>query len=211
MTLKIVGAGFGRTGTYSLKLALEQLGLGPCHHMYEVRENPDQPAVWQALARGEAPDWDAVFAGYEACVDWPATRFWREIAAYYGEAKVVLTVRPAEAWIESIHATIYPSMRDWAQQEPGTMREARKMAHDLVVEQTFGGRLDDRDHAMAVFRAHNEEVQSTIAPERLLTYEATQGWEPLCRFLDVPVPDTPFPYRNTTEEFRNRPKPANLD
>ncbi len=204
MTLKVVGAGFGRTGTYSLKLALEQLGLGPCHHMFEVRENPDQLSYWQAAARGETPDWDAVFAGYAACVDWPAARFWREIAAHYGDAKVVLSVRPAEAWIESIHATIYPVMRDWAKLEPGPVRDTRAMANEIIVEQTFGGRLDDRDHAMAVFRAHTQEVQRAIAPERLLTYEAAQGWRPLCRFLGVPVPDAPFPRRNTTEEFKKR-------
>ena len=204
MALRVVGAGFGRTGTYSLKLALEQLGFGPCHHMFEVRQNPDQPPYWQALARGEAVDWDAVFAGYAACVDWPAARFWREIAAHYGDAKVVLSVRPAEAWIDSVHATIYPVMRDWAKLEAGAVRDTRAMANEIIVEQTFGGRLDDRDHAMAVFRAHTAEVQRAIAPERLLTYEAAQGWEPLCRFLDVPVPDTPFPRRNTTEEFHKR-------
>ena len=204
MTLRVVGAGFGRTGTYSLKLALEQLGLGPCHHMCEVRQNPDQPPYWQALARGEAPHWDAVFAGYAACVDWPAARFWREIAAHYPDAKVVLSVRPAEAWIDSVHATIYPVMRDWAKLEAGAVRDTREMANELIVEQTFDGRLDDRDHAMTVFRAHTQEVQRAIAPERLLTYEASQGWQPLCRFLGVPVPDTPFPRRNTTEEFKKR-------
>lgn len=106
MALRVVGAGFGRTGTNSLKLALEQLGFGPCHHMFEVRDNPGQLAYWQAAARGETLDWDAVFADYASCVDWPSARYWREIAAHYPDARVVLSVRPEEAWIKSVHATI---------------------------------------------------------------------------------------------------------
>ncbi len=204
MALKVVGAGFGRTGTYSLKLALELLGFGPCHHMFEVRDDPDQLPYWQAAARGETPDWDAVFANYAASVDWPSARFWREIAAHYHEAKVLLSVRPEESWIKSVHATIYPAMRDRAELGPGHSRDRLDMANQLIVEQTFGGRLGERDHALKVFRAHTDEVRRTIASDRLLTYDISQRWEPLCRFLDVPIPDAPFPHRNSTEEFRKR-------
>ena len=202
MSLQIVGAALGRTGTNSLKLALEQLGFGPCHHMYEVRDHPEQLPYWQAAARGEHPDWDRVFAGYRSCVDWPSARYWREIAAHYPDAKVLLTLRDPESWFESVHATIYPVIESWPTREPGHFRDTMEMAHEIIVAQTFGGRLDERDHALAVYRAHAEDVRRTIAPERLLAYDVAQGWGPLCAFLGVPVPDAAFPHTNTTAEFR---------
>ena len=202
MTLQVIGTGFGRTGTNSLKLALEQLGFGPCHHMFEVRDNPRLLPYWQAAARGEIPDWDAVFDGYAATVDWPAARFWREITAHYPEAKIVHSVRPEEDWIKSVHATIYPSMRDRANVKPGNRRDRLEMAHEIVVEQTFGGRLGDTDHALAVYRAHTEAVRETIPSDRLLVYDVAKGWDSLCAFLGVSVPPTPFPRTNTTSEFR---------
>lgn len=204
MALRVVGAGFGRTGTNSLKLALEQLGFGPCHHMFEVRDNPGQLAYWQAAARGETPDWDAVFADYGSCVDWPSARYWREIAAHYPDARVVLSVRPEEAWIKSIHATIYPAMCDRSDRVPVATRARRDMAYEIIVEQTFGGRLGDADHAMAIFRAHCDEVRRTIAADRLLVYDVAQGWQALCDFLGVDVPDTPFPRINSTADFQQQ-------
>ena len=204
MALKIVGAALGRTGTNSLKLALEQLGFGPSHHMFEVRDQPEQLPYWQAAARGELPDWDEVFANYRACVDWPSARFWREIAAHYPDAKVLLTLRDPNKWFASVHATIYPVIMGREEREPGHLRDTMEMAAEIIVEQTFGGRLDDRGHAIAVFRAYEEEVRRTIAPERLLAYDVSQGWAPLCAFLDVPVPETPFPRTNTSEEFRKK-------
>lgn len=202
MALRIVGAALGRTGTNSLKLALEQLGFGPCHHMYEVRDHPRQLPFWQAAARGDLPDWDEVFADYRACVDWPSARYWREIAAHYAHAKVLLTLREAESWFDSVHATIYPSMTSWPRREPGHRRDMLEMAEEIIVKQTFGGRLDDRDHALAVYRRHEEEVRDSIAPERLLAFDVSEGWAPLCAFLEVPVPDSPFPHSNTGEKFR---------
>ena len=202
MALQVVGTGFGRTGTNSLKLALEQLGFGPCHHMFEVRDNPHLLPYWQAAARGELPDWDTVFDGYAATVDWPASRFWREITAHYPDAKVLHSVRPEDSWIKSVHATIYPSMRDRADVEPGNRRERLEMAHEVVVEQTFDGRLGETDHALAVYRAHTDAVCAAIPANRLLVYDVAEGWEPLCAFLGVAVPDTPYPHTNTTSEFR---------
>lgn len=202
MGLDIVGAAFGRTGTNSLKLALEELGFGPCHHMFEVRDHPEQLPYWQAAARGELPDWDRVFADYRSCVDWPSARFWREIAARFPDARVLLTLRDPESWFESVHATIYPVIKSWPTREPGHFRDTMQMAEEIIVNQTFGGRLDDRDHAIATYRAYQDEVRRTIAPERLLAYDVSEGWEPLCAFLDVPVPETSFPRTNTSEEFR---------
>ena len=147
---------------------------------------------------------DEVFANYLACVDWPSARFWREIAAHFPDAKVLLTQRDPDKWFDSVHATIYPVVESWRTREPGRLRDTMEMAWQIVVEQTFGGRLDDRSHAIAVFRAYEEEVRRTIAPERLLAYDVSQGWEPLCAFLEVPVPETPFPRTNTSEEFREK-------
>ncbi len=204
MALKIIGTGFGRTGTNSLKLALEQLGFGPCHHMFEVRDNPDQLPFWQAAASGNLPDWDAVFADYNSCVDWPSARFWREITNTYPQAKVVHTIRPEESWLNSFYKTIFPAMRDRHLQEPGLRRDRLDMAHEIVLEQVFGGQAQNRDHALSIYRAHNQQVISSIAPDRLLVYELAEGWAPLCKFLNVPVPDTPLPHVNSTEQFHNR-------
>ncbi len=204
MPLKVVGTGFGRTGTNSLKLALEQLGFGPCHHMFEVRDNLDQLPYWQAAAAGDLPDWDEVFADYTACVDWPAARFWREITSHYPEAKVLHSIRPEESWINSFYKTIYPVMRDRKDNEPGLYRDRLDMAHEIVLEQVFDGKADDRDHALDTYRAHNKAVSMTISSDRLLIYDVAQGWEPLCQFLDVPIPDAPLPHVNSTEQFQNR-------
>lgn len=204
MGLQVIGAGFGRTGTNSLKLALEQLGFGPCHHMFELGDHPEQLGFWQAAARGETPDWDAVFAGYAAQVDWPGARYWRELAEHFPEAKVILSVRSEDAWFDSVQSTIYPFMRDRATHGSEDMRARGEMAYETIVQQIFHGRMDDRDHATAVFRRHVEEVQSTIPPDRLLTYRVAEGWAPLCRFLGVALPATPFPRANTTEAFRAR-------
>lgn len=204
MPLKVVGAGFGRTGTNSLKLALEQLGFGPCHHMFEVRDNPRQLPFWQAAARGEIMDWDEVFAEYNASVDWPSAHFWREIADHFADAKVLLSVRPAESWFKSVHSTIYPSMMKRKDDPPGVNLDRRNMAFEIVVNQTFDGRLEDKAHALGVYEAHIAEVQRSIAPERLLTFDVAEGWKPLCAFLEVPVPEEPFPRTNSTEEFQAR-------
>jgi hypothetical protein len=204
MPLKVVGAGFGRTGTNSLKNALEMLGFGPCHHMFEVRENANQLPFWEAAVRGDAMDWDAVFADYNASVDWPSAAFWRQLSDHFADAKVLLSVRPAEDWVKSIHATIYASLIKRGTDPPGPNRDRREMAYELIMNQTFEGKLGDADHAKAVFEAHIAEVQRTIPPARLLTYDVAEGWAPLCAFLGVPVPDEPFPLTNTTSEFQAR-------
>jgi len=202
--MRVVGAGFGRTGTKSLKLALERLGFGPCHHMLEVGTNPDQLPHWQRAAAGEAMDWSEVFRDYGACVDWPSARYWRELAAHYPDAKMILSLRDPDTWFDSVQRTIYPVMRDHAKHAEPERRQRLGMAHELIVRQTFDGRIDERAHATQVFRDHNAAVQREIDPDRLLVFEAAQGWAPLCAHLGVPVPDEPFPLTNTTDEFVNR-------
>jgi hypothetical protein len=204
MPLDVVGAGFGRTGTNSLKIALEMLGFGPCHHMFEVRDRPEQIRFWTAAARGERSDWDIVFKGFRSSVDWPSAYFSREIAAHYSNAKVVLSVRPDEDWLKSIHATIYQSLKNRTLRTTALAREQGEMAYDIIERKTFGERLGDPAHALAVYRAHIAEVKAAIDPARLLVYDVAEGWEPLCRHLDVPIPAEPFPRTNSTDEFRAR-------
>jgi hypothetical protein len=210
MALQVIGVGFGRTGTNSLKLALEALGFTPCHHMFEVKTER-QLAIWEAVVRGEAMGWDRVFAGFRASVDWPSVRYWRETTAHFPEARVILTERPAERWFASVQATIYPAMRDRAQVADPVRRRRLEMAWEVVVQQTFDGRLDDEAHATAVYRAHGQAVRRAIAPERLLVYDVREGWEPLCRFLEVPIPAADFPRVNTTAAFQQgQSKPAHM-
>jgi hypothetical protein len=172
--------------------------------MFEVASNAGQLKYWQAAARGEIPNWDEVFAEYQASVDWPSARFWREIAAHFPDAKVLHSVRPSDKWVKSVHNTIYPSMSAWRDRPEGPQRDRGEMANELINNQTFGGRMGEREHAIAVYEAHTEEVIRTIAPERLLIYDVAEGWAPLCRFLGVEVPATDFPRTNTTEMFKAR-------
>ena len=199
MPLKVVGAGFGRTGTMSLKLALEQLGFGPCHHMVETFGKNDHIALWQAAADGN-PDWEAVFEGYQSAVDWPVCYFWRELIDLYPDAKVILSKRDAEGWFKSASNTIFKAIT--AGQGAADSTGGGKMVKTIVVDGTFNGKLLEREYAMKVFNEHNEAVMSSIDPSRLLVFEASEGWEPLCEFLDLPVPDTEFPRVNTREETR---------
>lgn len=204
MTLEILGAGLGRTGTKSLKLALEQLGFGPCHHMHEISENPALLHDWVAAARGEKMNWSNVFKDFRSQLDWPGTRYWRELADHFPDAKVILTVRDPGKWHESIMKTIAVGFRTRNELSDLNRRAMLDMANEMVGNQIFGGKIEDRDHAISIFNNHISEVQAEISPDRLLTFNVTQGWEPLCTFLGVPVPNTEFPYTNTTTEFQNK-------
>jgi Sulfotransferase domain len=204
MALAVIGAGFGRTGTLSLRDALERLGLGPCYHMYEVVQNPGHVGFWQRAADREAVEWEELLGSYRSAVDWPVCSFWAELAARYPEAKVILTVRDPGRWFESAWSTIFPRvMRPAAEGDEVAGRRTR-MQQQLIVEQTFGGDIESAEHAKDVFVRHNEAVRRGVASERLLVYEVKEGWEPLCRFLGRPVPDEPFPHVNATEAFRAR-------
>lgn len=194
MALKVVGAGLGRTGTASLKVALEMLGLGPCYHMGEVMNNIPATAYWIAAAKG-SPDWDRTFAGYSAAVDYPAAKFWRELADYYPEAKVLLSMRDPDSWFDSVHETIFSSrLREWTAKTPF----AEFM--QLAVHGEFGDRIDDRAFMVDYFEKHVAAVKAAIPAERLLAYEVKQGWGPLCEFLGLAVPDEAFPRVNSRAE-----------
>lgn len=204
MALDVIGAGFGRTGTNSLKLALEQLNFGPCHHMFEVRDNPEQLPAWDHAARGEQADWDAMFQGYRAQVDWPGAAYWRQLSDHYPYAKIILSVRDPDAWFDSVWATIGPFMTTMrGQHESDHLNSIAEMCDKFIIQDIFDGRLDDRDHATCVFRKHIEQVRDTVAKDRLLVYETGSGWEPLCAFLGVGIPDEPYPRTNSTKEFQD--------
>ncbi len=198
MALKIVGSGLGRTGTKSLQTALNMLGFGPCHHMVEVFAHPESVPLWIEAGAGR-PDWDKIFADYNSMVDYPGAHYWRELAAHYRHAKVLHTVRDPDKWFESTQATIFA---------PGspTTTDGPMTPFFQSFMKDFSAHVHDRAYMTDYFRRHTEEVKRTIAPERLLIYEAGQGWEPLCKFLGVPVPDAPYPSENSREEFIARVK-----
>lgn len=201
MALEIIGPGFGRTGTNSLKVALEHLGFGPAHHMYEVRDNPPKLAHWEALARGETIDWDEAFQGYRAQVDWPGARYWRELAAHYPDARVILTVRDPDEWFDSVQASIAKFMALRGTLPDPHLNAVSLMAYDLVAKGVFNERMNDREHAISVFNAHIAHVRATIPGSRLLVFDVAQGWEPLCEFLGCEVPAISFPRLNSSKQF----------
>lgn len=202
MPLSVIGAGYPRTGTLSLKMALEYLGFGPCHHMIEVIHHPDQAVLWGRAYDEDGIDFEQVFAGYRSCCDSPSCFMYREIAARYPDAKVVLSIRNAESWWNSASATVMASGGAPGPTVP-MLEKIGKYAqrHNRPIVDVVN---PDRESEMAAFNRHNEEVMKTISPERLLVFEAKQGWEPLCKFLGVPVPTIPYPRVNTTEEFQTR-------
>jgi len=204
MALALIGAGFGRTGTLSLKAALEQIGYGPCYHMMEILTAPERAQDWCEPAAGGARDWEAIFHGYRATVDWPAAAYWRELAERYPDAKVLLSLRDADRWYDSVANTILAVLTQRPPAEaPRAVHDFHAMVHALIVEQTFHGRLDDRAHAKRVFEEHNQAVVDAIPAARLLVYQPGDGWEPLCRFLDAPVPQEDFPHLNDTAWYRS--------
>ena len=199
MSLKVIGAGVGRTGTYSLKFALNELGFGPCHHMEEVANNLTvQLPLWQAALQGRA-DWDAIYNGFESAVDWPTARFFRELHAAYPEAKFILGHRSPRSWAESFDATIYKLISE-ADQAPDHLQDWLAMAREVIL-QTGIPAVADVAGLEAAFSAHLDAVKATIPADRLLVYQVKDGWEPLCAFLGVPVPDAPFPRTNDRSEF----------
>ena len=202
--LDVIGAGFGRTGTPSLQTAIERLGGGPCYHMVEVVDRPGHAEAWLAAAEGDPLDTALVFDGFRATVDWPGCRWWKELWAANPTSKVLLTRRPPGDWFESFSNTIVASLeRPVSADVPPRTATMRAMARAVVWGQ-FGGEVRDRDHVLGVVAAHEAEVVATVPPEQLLVLEVADGWDPLCAFLGLPVPDEAFPRTNSTAEFRER-------
>lgn len=199
MALDVIGLGVGRTGTYSLKLALEQLGFGPCHHMEEVDAfSGQQLEFWTAAAHGTV-DWSAAYAGYRAAVDWPTAAFCDELVAACPNARFLLTVRDPAKWYESFSKTIYPLV-DPAGSSPATLDRFNAMVRTLMRKTGFEV-PSGRSELIAAFELHMDHVRRTVPADRLLVFEVAQGWEPLCTFLGVAVPEQPFPRTNSTKDF----------
>jgi hypothetical protein len=208
MPLKVVGAGFGRTGTLSLKVALEQLGFARCYHMTEVFARPEHVGLWDAAGMGKSVDWEVLFQGYQATVDWPACNFYADLLRTYPDAKVILTVRDPERWYDSASQTIFRQQRAfpaWLLPLFPRLRTFLRLTERQIWEGVFQGRFEDRSFAVEVFKRHIEEVRQVVPPDQLLVYEVSEGWGPLCSFLGVPVPEgSPFPRLNDAAEFRAR-------
>ncbi len=210
MALKVIGAGMPRTGTLSLKTALEQLGFGPCHHMTEVFVHPEQWPLWERIGDGHDVEWEEIFGPYRSTTDAPGVYFWRQLADRYPDAKVILTERDPQRWYDSMAATIFsPQHRQSLQASPvgAIIAKLARRSWPNRDEAVRSG-PPPREVLIEMFEAHNAAVRREIAPERLLIYQVAQGWEPLCAFLGVPVPETPFPRVNNTDDFHALDVPA---
>jgi hypothetical protein len=196
MTLKVIGTGFGRTGTDSMREALDILGFGPCHHMHEVIAHEHQKLMWRAKIQGAPLSWDELFAGYQSCVDWPSAYYWRELIAVYPQAKVILTHRSAESWWASFEKTILAGL--------SKSTDPQSVGLALIRDKVFGGRMNDKAHAMACYEANVKAIRETVPAARLLVHELGDGWAPLCAHLGVPVPAVDYPSANSAEAFNNR-------
>lgn len=207
MTLKVIGAGFGRTGTMSTQKALEQLGFAPCYHMTEVVKNVDHVDVWEAAERGEPVDWHTFFAEYEAGVDIPVAFHYEALMDAFPDAKLILTTRDSQRWYDSFRNSIYelhhatpPRWFTWINP---SFKRFIGWTQGLMWDRTFDGKfISEPDYAMRVFEAHNERVKAAVPADRLLIFSVKEGWEPLCTFLNVPIPDTPFPHANDRKQMQ---------
>jgi hypothetical protein len=197
MEIAVVGAGVGRTGTHSLKLALEQLLDAPCHHMLEILGDPTQIPTWIDAIEGRPVDWSAMLARYRAIVDWPGGAFWPELSAAYPDALVLLSVRDPEGWYRSASNTIFLTFDNMPPEVAPWLEAVRKLLRDR-----FSDRFDDPTAMMDAFTRHNDAVRAAVPADRLLEWSLGDGWEPICERLGLPVPAEPFPVTNTTDEFR---------
>jgi hypothetical protein len=204
MPLDVVGTGLGRTGTRTLKEALQILGFGPSYHMVDLIQDRSRLRYWNAAQDGGPVDWEALFRGYRSVVDYPGCLYWRTLLREYPDAKVVHTTRDPEAWYESARATIYS-----VSNAPRPDATPEQLAHSAYVKRAiwegmFGGRFEDRDHAIRCFREHDRAIQAEVPAERRIVFTVSEGWGPLCAFLGVPTPTVPFPLLNTRDEFLGR-------
>ena len=210
MVLQIIGAGYGRTGTTSLKIALEELGFGPCYHMIEVLTHPTYPPLWNRLPSND-PRWDTIFKNYKSTVDFPASIFYKQLMEKYPDAKVILSVRSdADSWYDSAHETIYELTNS---RTIGfkifshllfflSIRTAFEMVEKLIWKGTFEGKFGDKNFAKKKYQEHIDDVIRNVPKEKLLIFNVKEGWEPLCKFLNVPVPVSNFPHVNDKAEFK---------
>jgi hypothetical protein len=201
MALKLVGVGLGRTGTNSLKVALEQLLDAPCYHMFELIAHPQQVPMWEHAVRRKDVDWDSLFDGYAATVDWPGCSFWRNSAGANPDAPVLLSTRDsAQTWWSSFEQTIVPALQGPMLSEYPELMRGQEMVRELF-RARFTPDFADRDAAIAEYERHCDDVRREVPAGRLIEWQPRDGWEPICSRLGLPVPETPFPHENSSEAF----------
>jgi len=207
MTLKVIGAGFGRTGTNSLKLALETLEFRSCHHMMEVFPSENQINWFHDKAHGKNVIWEEVFENFGSAVDWPSSAYYKELAEFYPESKVILSIRDPDRWYDSAKETIYyvsTAIPKWTLFLSAKKRRIYEMIQKTIWQGVFDGKFEDRQYAINVFSNHIKEVKSIIPEDRLLIHEAKDGWAPLCEFLGHPIPEQPYPRVNEAKAFKKQ-------
>jgi hypothetical protein len=217
MDLKVIGTGLSRTGTTTLRKVLEVLGFGPCYNSSELFTHPQHIEFWEALERGEEVDFDAFFADYGAIIGFPGYIFAQQLLKKYPDAKIILSYRDAEEWYDDISATVFQNSSNHVNKQYAEavkefdpyLSECIIRIHalqDRILEKGyFEGRFEDKTYAVERYKQYNEEVKQTFPPEKLLVYQVTEGWEPICDFLGVPVPeDEPFPHLNHKDVFHKR-------
>jgi hypothetical protein len=207
--LKIIGAGFGRTGTLSLKKALELLDMGPCYHMDEMIRYPGHIDLWRAAAEGKPVNWEDIFANYRSSLDFPASLYYRELLAAYPQGKVILTVREPERWYQSMYETAYTMMElytpAWVKKYVPQYKRFADLIDLMIWNGLFSGRFADREHAIRIYNDHIEQVKQNVPADKLLIFNVKEGWKPLCDFLEIPVPaDIPFPHVNDHETVKRQ-------
>jgi len=209
--MQIIGAGFGRTGTTSMKKALEMLGFGPCYHMKEVFPNPGHAIQWNAAYEGEKVDFRKTLKGYKATVDWPACDFYKELMVQFPDAKVILNTRNPDTWYKSADSTVYTISKVQPRYFGALLQRCiignrmdkiREMVNNGIWGKTFDGKFEDEEYAKKVFLNHIEDVKKHVPEDRLLVFNVSEGWEPLCKFLNVHVPDESFPHLNDSKEIQ---------
>jgi len=205
--LEVVGAGFGRNGTNSLRTALELLGFGPCHHMAEVIESPKQLSLWRSLEQGDNAALMKALEGFRSQVDWPGAVYWETLAELNPNSKVILSTRDPDEWFDSMQATIVPFITSMsAQSEDLHLKELAAWSKRVIARDIFDNKMDDRAYATKIYRAHTSRVIDTIPRERLLIFQVSDGWAPLCEFLDRDIPSLDFPNTNSAANFRDKNK-----
>ncbi|MDH3710921.1 MAG: hypothetical protein OER04_13590 [Cyclobacteriaceae bacterium] len=215
MSIKIIGAGLPRTGTNTLKQSLEMLGYSKTYHMKELIVNPEMLPQWLALENGEQPNWDELYDGFEATVDFPAYPWYKEHMKRYPDAKVIMTVRPFEGWYKSIESTILTAGPQTPLEKIVMMIKLAfnprlrkviqcvKLAKRMIFQKHLQGKFADKAFAEEIFNKHMEDVKTYVPPEKLLIYDVRDGWGPLCEFLGKPVPEEELPHLNKRENFKS--------
>jgi hypothetical protein len=219
MSLKVIGTGFGRTGTLSLKYALEKLGYEKCYHMSEILKfKHNHLDIWTSALDGEMVDWDELYEGYQASVDYPGCLFYKELLHQYPDAKVILTQRDPEGWYDSTYKTLFSAnvhrshskglfhffaRKGRSRQTPEFTEKFNILQKKLIWDGIFSGQFSNKDLAIGVYLNHIDEVKQFVPSDKLLEFDLREGWDPLCQFLNKPVPTgNPFPHVNTRARFR---------